>query len=198
MLIAGAGNLGKHCLDMLLYDKCEERICFFDDNPSLPEHLYGRYPVLKTVESLIAFFNTEGHSFIAAVGNNRMREKMVLRMEALGGRLVSLVSSRAYISPLLSLSDSVIVQPGAALAHEIRMGKCCTIHANSVVGHDVVMGNYVSVASLSTLIGPCIIGDYSFIGTNAVVHPGLRIGKNCYIGSGVVVREDLPDHGTLV
>jgi sugar O-acyltransferase (sialic acid O-acetyltransferase NeuD family) len=198
MLIAGAGNLGKHCLDMLLYDECEERISFFDDNPALPEHLYGRYPVLKTVEAVKEFFAAEGHSFIAAVGNNRMREKMVLRMEALGGRLVSLVSSRAYISPLLALSDSVIVQPGAALAHEICMGRSCTIHANAVIGHDVVMGNYVSVASLSTLIGPCLVGDYTFIGTNVVVHPGLRIGKNCYIGSGVVVREDLPDHGTLV
>ncbi len=197
MLIAGAGNLGKHCLDMLLYDSFSGEIVFFDDDPAVPDLLYDRFSVLKSEEAVASFFRNSGDAFVSAIGNNRLREKTGRRMEKLGGRLVSLISSRAYLSPLCRLTEAVIVQPGAALAHEVHLGQSCCIHANSVIGHDVVLGKYVSVASLSTLIGPCTVGDYSFIGTNVVVHPRVTIGKHAYIGSGQVVREDVPDHGTL-
>lgn len=197
MLIAGAGNLGKHSLDMLIYDEYNGHIAFYDDNAALPEFLFGKFEVLRTESAVRAYFQKNGPEFIATVGNNRLREKMVVKIENWGGQLGSLISSKAYISALLEIDSPVIIQPGVAVAHHVVFGKSCTIHANSVIGHDVVLGNFVSVASLSTVIGPCSIGDYTFIGTNVVVEPNVTIGKNVFIGSGVVVKEDVPDFGTI-
>ncbi len=197
MLIAGAGNLGKHSLDMLIYDGYDKPVVFYDDNPSLPDFLYEKFPVLKTEEAVRAHFQQHGSNFIATVGNNRMREKMAVKIEQWGGKMAPLISSKSYISALISIEAPIIVQPGVVIAHNIEFGKSCTLHANSVIGHDVKLGNYVSVASMTTLIGPCSVGDYSFIGTNVVVHPGVRIGNNAFIGTAVVVREDVPDFGTL-
>jgi sugar O-acyltransferase (sialic acid O-acetyltransferase NeuD family) len=197
MLIAGAGNLGKHTLDMLIYDGYKKTIVFYDDNKALPDILYGEFPVLKTEEAVRRHFQQHGGDFIATVGNNRLREKMFLKIDGWGGQLMPLVSSKAYISALIRLEAPVIIQPGVVVAHNVTFGRSCTIHANTVIGHDVMMGNYVSVATLSTLIGPCEIGDYTFIGTQVVVQPGVRIGKNAYVGTGKTVTENIPDHGTL-
>lgn len=197
MLIAGAGNLGKHSLDLLLYDGYAKPIVFFDDNPNLPDFLFEKFQVLKSETDVRSYFQQYGTDYIATVGNNRLRQKMTQKMETWGGNMVSLISSKAYISALLEINVPIIVQPGVAIAHKVAFGKSCTIHANAVIGHDVTLGNFVSVASLTTLIGPCTVGDFSFIGTNVVVHPGVHIGNNAFIGSGVVVREDVPDFGTL-
>lgn len=195
MLIIGAGNLGKHVLDILLYDGLLEEVAFYDDRSDIPDLVYG-FPVFRDEKTVIDFFKKTGPSFIAAVGNNRLREKVTQRFEKLGGVYVSLISSKACISKLTSLEQPIFIQPFVTLAHHVIAGKGCTLHANSVIGHDVILGNFVSVATLTTLIGPCEIGDYSFIGTQCLVMPGVKIGKHVVVGARSTVRRDLADYET--
>lgn len=198
MLIIGAGRLGKHILEVLLDEGYSGNITFYDEAIPACDSFLNRYTTINSIEEARLFMARNGNDFITAIGHNRLREKMTQKFIKHGGKAISVVSHRAFVSPLLDkLPEHVFVQPGAAIAHSVCMGEGCVIHANSVIGHDVVMGKYVSVATLSTIIGPCEIGDYSFIGTNCVVMQGVKIGKNAIIGAGVTVAADVSDYAVI-
>ena len=49
MLVIGAKGLAKELLEVLLQNKELDNLVFYDDlNSEAPEHLYGRFPVLKS------------------------------------------------------------------------------------------------------------------------------------------------------
>lgn len=59
------------------------------------------------------------------------------------------------------------------VAHNVRIGKRCTIIAGTVIG------------------GSAVIGDDVFIGIGALIRPNVRIGDEAFIGMGVVVTRDV-------
>jgi sugar O-acyltransferase (sialic acid O-acetyltransferase NeuD family) len=199
MLIIGAGNLGKHILEILLDEKYEGDIVFFDEYKEATNSYLGKYRVINAIKEATLWLGEVNNQFVSAIGNNRLRERYAQRFKNLGGEYVSVISSKSFISPLVKpLKNQVIVQSGAGISNTIEMGEGCVIHANAIVGHDVKLGKYVSVATLTTLIGPCSIGDYSFIGTNCVVMPGVRIGRHVIVGACVKVDRDLADFETVI
>lgn len=198
MLIIGAGNLGLHVLDMLIDEKYNNEIVFFDERENLQNSIAWQYKIMNTLDAVKEYFSNNGPDFIAAIGNNRTRHKFVEQFEKAGGQLSPMISSRACISRLLSIEKEVIIQPLVSIAHNVSFGKGCVIHANSVIGHDVKLGNYVSVATLTTLIGPCEIGDYTYIGTSCTVMPGVKIGKSALIGAGSIVDRNVADFEDFV
>ncbi|MDD3877283.1 MAG: acetyltransferase [Bacteroidales bacterium] len=199
MVIIGAGNLGKHILEILLDEDYNKEIIFFDEKKPSTNSYLGAYKIENDIKFITSYFKQVDNRFVVGIGQNRIREKMVQKFRLLGGHYTSVISQKAFVSPLIRpIETQVIIQPGAGLSNNIVMGEGCVIHANSIIGHDVKMGKYVSVATLTTLIGPCEIGDYSFIGTNCVVMPGIKIGKHVVVGASVKVNRNVNDYETLV
>jgi len=199
MLIVGAGNLGKHILEVLLDEGYKSPILFYDSNKKIVNKNIGNFLITSDIDEASEFLkNTEKHFFIG-VGQNRIREKLSGQFIALGGKPATLISKRAFVSPLdVALGQHIFVQPGAGISHSTFLAEGCVIHAGSVIGHGARLGRYVSVATLSTIIGPCSIGDYSFIGTNCVVMPHVKIGNHAFIGAGVKVDRNVEDYETIV
>lgn len=193
--IAGAGNLGKHILDELIIDNKTNELLFFDDYTS-SKYVYDKYLIIK-LQSDLKKLLINNPEFICAVGNPRKRKKLTEKIKRNGGQLISIISSRAFISPQATISAGCFVQSFAGISHESFLGESCIIHSGTTISHQIKIGNYVSIGPNVSIIGGVEIDDYSFIGANAVILPDVKIGKNVIIGAGEIVKSDVKDYGSI-
>jgi sugar O-acyltransferase (sialic acid O-acetyltransferase NeuD family) len=187
MIIIGAGGLGKEILTVLIEDHFNGDICFYDENPNIPDLLYGKFKVLKDIPSLEKYFGQNDKQFVTGVGNPRIRETLTLKIEKAGGEISSVISKRTSIFQFNENYKGIIIQPGVGISHDVKIGTGAAIHTNSTIEHSVVLSKYVNIGPNASIIGPVTIGDYSYISAQAVVLPNLKIGKNVIVTTGTIV-----------
>ena len=198
MIIAGAGNLGKHILDQLIHENYAEEIIFFDDSAAIGTSVYNKYPIIKNTAALTAYFNTSGNKFIVAVGHPRIREKVTKRILNLGGALTKILSAQALISTNAEIGVGSVIQPGCCVSHNTRIGVSSIIHAHTLIGHDVSIGDYFTCGSNANILSPTTIGHFCTIGANTLFWPGNTLGDYVFVGAGAIVSQSLKDYETFV
>ncbi len=196
MLIIGTGGLGKEILGILIEDNYPNEIIFFDEDKNAPCMLYDKFQVIKSEKKLKALLKKNAE-FITGVGHPRMREKVTLRLEKMGGILTPIISKRTSIFPFNEKYEGIIIQPGVGISHNAKFGKCCAVHINSTIGHSCEIGNFVNIGPNVSIIGPVCIGDYSYISAQATILPHLTLGKNVVVTAGKVVNRNLNDFETF-
>jgi len=197
MLIVGTGGLGKEVLSFMLgSDFPAEKLLFYDENPNAAEMLYGRFRVLKTEEDLTKHFQKDA-DFIVGIGHPRIREKLVIKMEKIGGRYANAIFRGSYVFHYNETPEGIIIQPGVGISHNVSFGRGCAIHINSTIGHSAKIGKFVNVGPNVSIIGPVEIGDYAYIAAQSVILPNVKIGNNAIVSAGSIVKNDIPDFGSV-
>jgi len=199
MIIIGAKGFAKELFEVIYSQNEHEYICFYDDvNTDVPDYLYEKYKVIKSIEEVINEFKRDNR-FALGLGNPAVRKKLGEKFESIGGIQQTFVSKNANIGHFgVNLSNGIVICGGVNITNDIEIGKGCLINLNCTLGHDSVMEDYVELCPGVHISGNVKIGTCSFIGTGAVVMPGIVIGKNVKIGAGAVVMKDLPDNVTAV
>lgn len=75
------------------------------------------------------------------------------------------------IDATASLEDGVIVEAGAVIGPEARIGRGTRIAANAVVGYRVCIGRDCYVGALATV-------THALVGDRVIIHSGVRIGQD--------------------
>jgi sugar O-acyltransferase (sialic acid O-acetyltransferase NeuD family) len=173
---------------------------FVDDGPFVGE-VNGR-PVW-TLEAAAAAH--PGAGVAAAVGDSRLRQRLVERAVAAGLReSAPLVYPGTVLDPSwVELGAGVIICPGSVVTTNIAIGAHTQINVNCTVTHDTVIGAYATLSPGTQLSGTNQLGDHVFMGTGSVTvngRPGrpLRIGAGALVGAGAVVTADVPAAVTVV
>ena len=199
MIIYGAGSLGKIILAELINDNFPYgEVIFYDENRKLPDFIYDKFRVIKTFTELSAIIKQGEKHFIPAIGHPRLREKVVKKVERIGGELISVISSESFISKLnFNKFEGLFAPRWAGISHDTKIGRSCIMHHYCGIGHDAVIGNFVTLSTDVQVGSFTSIGDYSFVGNCAVIYPGIKIGKNVIISAGSVVKNDVPDYASI-
>ncbi len=79
-----------------------------------------------------------------------------------------------------------------------RIGKGTKIDNLCHIAHNVVIGRHCSIIAESMIGGSVIIGDYAWIAPSACIRDGLKIGRNSTVGLGAVVTKDVPDNAVVM
>lgn len=171
-----------------------------DCNPN--RHVHGR-PVYGLTD---AAARHPGASFLVAVGDPRLRERLVREAEAAG-----LPAAPPLIHPNVVILDpehvrvgpGTVVSPGCTLTTDIVLGAHVHINVNCSVSHDVDMDDFATLAPGVHVSGKVSIGVGASLGTGAVVIDGdyerpLVIGARSIVGAGAVVIRDVPPDTTVV
>ncbi len=196
MLIIGTGGLGKEVLGILITDSYSKEIVFYDENINAPDLLYNKFKIIKSEHELKNYLTNVSPDYISAIGHPRIREKLSLKIENMGGIPANVISKTSFVFPFLEIFEGCIIQPGAGLSHGIKVGKGNAIHINSTIGHNVKLGKFVNIGPNATIIGPCEIDDYAYISAQATILPKIRIGKNAIISANCIVNKDVQDNET--
>ncbi|MBB3182486.1 sugar O-acyltransferase (sialic acid O-acetyltransferase NeuD family) [Halomonas fontilapidosi] len=195
LAILGASGHGKVLADIALLNGWEE-VWFYDDAYpacSVVEH----WPVVGTSETLLAHVDCFA-GVIVAIGDNRVRNDHLASLHEHGVNLVTLIHSRAIVSPFATLAPGCVVCAGAVLNPFAFVGPGCIINTAATVDHDCRLFNCVHVSPGANISGEVTIGRFTWVGVGASVRQRISVGENVIIGAGAAVISDVPDDVTVV
>ena len=200
MIIFGAKGFAKEILEVVHQMNQLDNLVFYDDyNSDLPEKLYGKFPVLKSLEAARNYIKNVDPRFTIAIGNPILRKKVYNKFIEIGGEFTSTISTDSKIGNYdVQIGIGTNLLSGSTLSNGTELGKGCIVYYNSIITHDCKVGDFVEISPSATLLGRCSIGSYSQIGSNATILPKVQIGNNVIIGAGSVVIKDVPDNSLVV
>lgn len=196
MLVIGAKGLAKELLEVLLQNKELDNLVFYDDlNSEAPEHLYGRFPVLKSEREAKAYLFGRDARFTIGIGNPQLRKMIYDRFSSYSSHITSVISKGAEIGSFgVRIGGGCNILAGVKISNDVQIGMGCLIYYNSIITHDVQIGDFVEISPGATLLGRCRVGSYTQIGSGAILLPDVTVGSNVVVAAGAVVTADLPDN----
>ncbi len=135
---------------------------------------------------------------VIGIGSNRVRKKIVSKLNLTSANYIRLIHPTAVISPNASILEGTVVMPGAIINADAQIGKHAIVNSGSVVEHDCVVGDYAHVSPLAALTGGVCIGEGTHIGAGASIIPLKKVGAWSTVGAGAVVVSDIDDNVTVV
>lgn len=154
LLIVGAGIYAVVASEIAVDMGCFDKIAFVDDEKK--ETPTG-VKVIGTTRDL-EVLATQYDSIVVAIGNPKVRLDMLDRIKAeTSYQIVSLISTRAYISPSAQIRQGCIVEPMAVVQAGCVIGEGCIISAGAIVNHAGICCDGVHVDCNATVEGYCIV-----------------------------------------
>ena len=200
MIIVGIGTLAKEMLYFLKHESIYDEIIFFvEPKYENSSKFMDKYNVINNYDKLEKYIKNTDKEFFVAVQHNKSRERIVNKIEGLGGELVTLVSKDLYLLSYDNIEyKKVLIQPYSAIHHNVSIGKGCLIEPFSKIGHDVILEDYVFVGPDALILGPSVICKHTYVGARSIILSGLNIGKNVVIGAGAIVDRNLKDNEVFI
>jgi sugar O-acyltransferase (sialic acid O-acetyltransferase NeuD family) len=141
--------------------------------------------------------------FNVAIGDSRVRERVVRQCLDNGLEPVSLKSPRATIYEGNAIGEGAILCANTIITSNTTIGRFFHLNLFSYVAHDCVVGDYVTFAPNVHCNGNVHVHDHAYVGTGAIIKQGtpakpLVIGKGAVVGMGAVVTKDVAPDTTVV
>lgn len=190
LAILGASGHGKVVADTA--ECCGwQSVEFFDDAwPSIQKS--GVWPIVgDTIALLKKLADFDG--VLVAIGNNRIRYAKLLELQAMGGRLVTLVHPAAVVSRYAEIAEGTVVFAGAVVNAGTIIKPGAILNTGCSVDHDCVLGNAVHISPGARLAGGVCVGDESWVGIGSSVRQLINIGQSVVVGAGSAVVRDIPN-----
>jgi sugar O-acyltransferase (sialic acid O-acetyltransferase NeuD family) len=197
MVIVGAKGFAKEVLEIFSQRDELNNLFFFDNlSTDLPDKLYGRFPVLRTIGEVAQTFDKTGDArFTLGLGNPAYRYALNKMFVDAGGVLTSTISLHTDIGSFgTSIAAGCNILSGTVITNDVTLKIGCLVNPSCGISHDSVLGDFVQLSPGVRITGNCFIDSYTTLGTNAVVLPKVKIGKNVIVGAGAIVTKDVPDN----
>lgn len=167
------------------------------DPSGYPGEVYS-YPVIGSPEGFAATATGRKIFYFCAVGDNRIREQEVRRVELLGWTPATLIHPSAVISRNAKIGHGSYLGPCSVVGPQVYIGDHVQIHANVSIGHDSVVQNYSQVCPGARVSGKCSIGQRAVLGSNAVVVPGVVVGESAVVGANSLAVRAVDPFTTVI
>ena len=185
IVIVGFGGFGRE-IDWLAKECGRTVLGFLDDNTDPGKQ--GAYTVLGGLDSWPEYSNAD---FVVAIGNPRVRKKVVEELENQG-----LTDFATLIHPSVRMDESVeigkgtVICAGSIATVDINIGNHVILNLNVTVGHDDIIHDFVTVAPMVALSGNVVLEEGVEVGTGAVIRQGITMTCGSMLGMGAVLTKD--------
>ena len=139
--------------------------------------LFERYPELE---------------FIAAIGDNLLRQRIARELEDAGARFARLIHPTAVVSARAKIGPGAVIMARAVVQPDAAIGAHAIVNTGAIIEHDCVVGDCAHVAPGAIMTGGAEAGEGALIGAGAVILPGRTLGAWSIAGAGAVVTRDVP------
>ena len=199
MLILGAKGFAKEILEILHINKQLKHLAFYDDISSdLPDKLFEEFQIINSIDEAKTYFNKVDNKFTIGIGKPILRKKLKDKFTAIGGDLVSTISSNASIGSYdVVIGKGCNILAGAILSNSVVLGEGCMIYYNVLITHDCEINDYVEISPGVIVLGRVKVGSYTQLGAGSVILPDIEIGNNVIIGAGTIVTKNVPNNSVI-
>jgi acetyltransferase EpsM len=202
-IVIAAGGHAREIAAYLLDDlgTSDRFVGAFDDAFSEPIPWHGSH-LIGAINDLPAFCASHPEvSYIIAVGNNSIRKKIALRIEAMAIPNLAPFTVRhssAWTGHAVSVGEGSLLAPNSIVTTAAKIGRHCILNVKASVSHDCEIGDFCNINPNATLCGDVKLGEGCYVGAGATIIEKRKIGAWTTIGAGAVVTQDLPDGVTAV
>jgi len=139
--------------------------------------------------------------FLVCAGKGGVREKLVVRLDALGvrpDRYATFVHPRASLSADTVVESGAVVLAGVVATAGVFIGRHVVCMPNVVLTHDDRLADYATLCAGVVLGGNVSIGRTAYVGMGASVREGMSVEAGALVGMGSVVLTDVGEGETWV
>lgn len=190
----GAGGQGRIVADILLAGRKTSGLTpigFVDDREERTGGTLLGLPILGTVEQMRGIPHD---AIVVAIGDNHLRERITLGLEAAGERLATATHPWTSIAADVVIGAGTMISAGAVITTGTRIGRGVLVNTNASIDHETRVDDFVHVSCGATVGANVIIGARTLVGLAAAVMSGRHVGADCVVGAGALVHRDLPDN----
>lgn len=184
LVIIGAGGMGKQ----LSYFA---QICtgfnnefvikgFIDDNLHALDGYEGYPPILGTIKDYMPELDDV---FVNSIGDVQFKKKCINDILTRGGEFINLIHPKASISNHTRLGVGNIIASRVGIGVESEIGDFNLIQDGAIIGHDVKIGSWCRIDCYVVLIAGVTLEDEVCIHTSAVINHNVTIGKGAMVGA---------------
>lgn len=191
LVIVGNGEIALMADQYFTYDSDYEVVAFaigrdFKESDTLE----GR-PLIALEDLEQEFPPSEVDAFVAIgdVQLNRVRASAFAKMKERGYRLVSYVSSRAFVWHNAKIGENCFILEDNTIQPFVTIGDNVTLWSGNHIGHRAVIEDHCFIASHVVISGFVTVGRYTFIGVNATVGNGVKIAEDNFISMAAAVTQ---------
>jgi sugar O-acyltransferase (sialic acid O-acetyltransferase NeuD family) len=137
---------------------------------------------------------------VGSVGSAELRRSIYENFRQRQYRFESVIHPSAIVAAEVEIEAEAGVQvmAGAIVQPGSFLGSNSIVNTGAGVDHDCRIGAHAHIAPGATLSGNVYVGDRAHVGTGASVIQGIRIGEGSVVGAGAVVINDVPAGATVV
>ena len=134
---------------------------------------------------------------IGGIAPSSTRRDVVRRYSTVGERWASIVHADAHVSPSAVVGKGVVILAGAVVNCGAVLGDHCLINSGAVIEHDVRIGSFAQASPGSVIGGGAVLEEGCYVGLGATVRDHVKVGARSMVGMGAVVVADVPARVTV-
>jgi len=157
------------------------------------------YPVLTDAE-VAAFVDGATTRVIVAVGDGRVRERIVARLAVSGvdATFPNVIDPDARLIGAVPEGVGLVAFSGASVSLRTELGWHVHLNVDAALCHESVVDSYATLAPKAVVCGRAQVGARSFLGAGSVVVDDATVPADAVVGAGAVVLPGLTGPGTYV
>lgn len=163
-------------------------IGYFDNN----EKNYKKYafeaPFLGSEKG---FKFDQNDNIIIAIGNQKIREKVIESMKYKELNLINLIHYSAIIPRNIVFGKGNIICPNVVIGPKVSIGQYNIINFNSAISHDCVIGDENILSPNVQIAGNCTIEKSNYFGISSGCVPNVKIGNHNKINANAIIDKNI-------
>lgn len=196
VFVLGAGGHAKMVIETLVsMDRYELYGCL--DTAPTSEKLLG-FPIFPENPQTLATLLDAKAQALVALGDNKLRQRVTLKLQELGFSFATAIAQSAYVSPSAIVGSGTVIMPKAVVGASAKIGQGVVLNTASSVDHDVDIGDFVHVAPGCHLAGNVRVEQGAMLGIGTCVIPERHIGAWAILGANSTVVRDVPAGTTYI
>jgi acetyltransferase EpsM len=135
---------------------------------------------------------------VGGIGPSKIRRELVRRYASVGTKWASIVHSTARVSPRATVGKGAVVLAGVVVNCGAVLGDHSVINTGAIIEHDVRVGSFVQVSTGSIVGGGAVLEDDCYVGLGARVRDHVTIGSGAMVGMEAAVVAGVPGGLTVM
>lgn len=188
LAVLGAGGFASEVMEAAALRGWKSFALYDDDASKHGRTIFGS----PCVGNIADFESSPITSFICAIGDNSVRQRLAERLEKWGHSAEKIIHPNTVISSTAEIGAGSFVGPFVWIGPQVRVGRHALINMGASLGHDSILGDWVQLCPGARVSGFCELGDGVFMGSNSVLAPNAAMKEWSQLAATAFAWKTIP------
>lgn len=192
LLLIGGGGHCKSVIDSVMGNDFYDAVGVVD----FKDIYVSGVPVVGTDNDLPQLYSngwTNAFITVGSIGNTTTRRRLYKMVKQLGFFIPTIIDQSAMVAGNTTIEEGCYIGKRAVVNTGSSLGCCSIINSGAIVEHECRIGDFSHISSGAILCGQVTIGNDSHVGAGTTIRQQIVIGDHVLVGIGSTVVKDISD-----